>query len=142
MEAFFSGDDHTARPDVSVWLTRRPLGGPSGYAPVSGACDPARATSLIREEGLSSSFIVAHELGHIFGLSHDGDASAGNECAVEAAEGSVMAPMVGATFSSFHWSRCSSKEYHEQEASWRCMRNYPTGEPFFIGSNIEHTGYR
>lgn len=61
------------RHDVSVWLTRRDIGGPSGYAPVSGACDPARSCSLIREEGLSSAFIVAHELGHILGLTHDGD---------------------------------------------------------------------
>ena len=59
--------------DVSVWLTRRHIGGPSGYAPVSGACDPARSCALIREEGLSSAFIIAHELGHILGMTHDGD---------------------------------------------------------------------
>ena len=37
-------------------------------------------------------------VGHILGLSHDGDKGAGNQCMDEASHGSVMAPMVGATF--------------------------------------------
>ena len=43
------------------------IGGPSGYAPVAGVCDPGRSCSLNRDEGLSSAFIIAHELGHILG---------------------------------------------------------------------------
>ena len=50
--------------------------------------------------------------GHILGLSHDGDLGAGNSCRKESGEGSVMAPMVAATFSYFHWSSCSAGEYH------------------------------
>ena len=98
--------------DVAVWLTRLNIGGPSGYAPVSGVCDEDRSCSLNRDEGLSSAFILAHELGHILGLSHDGDLGAGNTCEKESNEGSVMAPMVAATFSYFHWSSCSAGEYH------------------------------
>ncbi len=37
---------------------------------------------------------------------------AGNDCEHESLEGSVMAPMVGAVFSYFHWSPCSAREYH------------------------------
>ncbi|XP_050599241.1 A disintegrin and metalloproteinase with thrombospondin motifs 3-like [Bombus affinis] len=51
--------------DVAVWLTRLDIGGPSGYAPVSGVCDPARSCALNRDEGLTSAFIIAHEVAHM-----------------------------------------------------------------------------
>ena len=51
--------------DIAVWLTRYDLGGPSGYAPVAGVCDPDRSCSLNRDEGLTSAFIIAHEVGHV-----------------------------------------------------------------------------
>lgn len=50
--------------DVAFWLTRSDIGGPSGYAPISGVCDPERSCSLNRDEGLTSAFIIAHEMGH------------------------------------------------------------------------------
>lgn len=56
----------SSRHDVAVWLTRLDIGGPSGYAPVSGACDPARSCALNRDEGLTSAFIIAHEVAHMF----------------------------------------------------------------------------
>lgn len=45
------------------------------------------------------------------GLSHDGDMKAGNTCTDETIEGSVMAPMVSATFHKFSWSNCSREEF-------------------------------
>ena len=36
------------RHDIAIWLTRLNIGGPSGYAPVDGICDPARSCSLNR----------------------------------------------------------------------------------------------
>jgi len=143
VEAYFASS--VTSPDASLWLTRRPLGGPSGYAPVSGACDPARSTSLIREEGLTSAFIAAHELGHVLGLTHDGDSASGNDCSSSSADGAVMAPMVGATFAVFYWSPCSAKEYHLNEANWHCMRNYPEdaddSEPLFVGNAVDISSY-
>lgn len=62
------------------------------------------------------------------GLSHDGDLGAGNTCKKESNEGSVMAPMVAATFSYFHWSSCSAGEYHYKSNEWKCMKNKPKGK--------------
>ena len=44
---------------------------------------------------------MKHFFFEISGLSHDGDKGAGNRCKEEAEYGSVMAPMVGATFRQF-----------------------------------------
>lgn len=52
--------------DVAVWLTRLDIGGPSGYAPIGGACDPKRSCALNRDEGLTSAFIIAHEMAHMY----------------------------------------------------------------------------
>ena len=139
-EALLRELDPTQRHDIAIWLTKQKIGGPSGYAPVAGVCDPARSCSLNRDEGLSSAFIIAHELGHILGMSHDGDQGAGNSCHQEAKEGSVMAPMVGATFNYFHWSSCSANEYHLKSNGWKCMENYPHSSmtnATFIGEVIE-----
>ncbi|KAF7281742.1 hypothetical protein GWI33_004301 [Rhynchophorus ferrugineus] len=113
------------RHDVAVWLTRSDIGGPSGYAPVGGVCDPKRSCSLNRDEGLTSAFIIAHEVAHILGLSHDGDMKSGNNCDEDALDGSVMAPMVAATFSKFSWSACSKKEFQEKVSNWGCLNNPP-----------------
>lgn len=50
------------------------------------------------------------------GLSHDGDKKSKNRCSKEAQEGTVMAPIVAATFNRFSWSTCSRKEFHKNIA--------------------------
>ncbi|XP_031850064.1 A disintegrin and metalloproteinase with thrombospondin motifs 3 isoform X2 [Nomia melanderi] len=111
--------------DVAIWLTRLDIGGPSGYAPVSGVCNSARSCALNRDEGLTSAFIIAHEVAHILGLTHDGDETTGNSCKEEGSRGSVMAPMVAATFHHFYWSSCSKKEFHRRVRRWSCLLNKP-----------------
>lgn len=60
--SFAPGETHH---DVAVWLTRSDIGGPSGYAPVGGVCDFKRSCALNRDEGLTSAFIIAHEMAHM-----------------------------------------------------------------------------
>lgn len=57
--------DGAPRHDLALWLTRSDIGGPSGYAPVAGVCDPERSCALTRDEGLTSAFIIAHETAHV-----------------------------------------------------------------------------
>ncbi|KAF5281477.1 hypothetical protein FQA39_LY17770 [Lamprigera yunnana] len=114
------------RHDIGIWLTRSDIGGPSGYAPVGGVCDPQRSCALNRDEGLTSAFIIAHEMAHILGLSHDGDKKSGNDCGYAASEGSVMAPMVSATFHKFIWSECSKQEFIAKASQWHCIQNPPS----------------
>ncbi|XP_076296368.1 A disintegrin and metalloproteinase with thrombospondin motifs 3 [Lasioglossum baleicum] len=126
--------------DVAIWLTRLDIGGPSGYAPVSGACNPARSCALNRDEGLTSAFIIAHEMAHILGLSHDGDEATGNACREEGLRGSVMAPMVAATFHHFYWSACSKKEFHRRVRRWSCLLNKPEyGSSTSLKASIRET---
>lgn len=60
----FSYPDSTGW-DATVWLTRAPLGGPSGFAPVGGVCTRTRSAAIDRDEGLTSAFVIAHELAHL-----------------------------------------------------------------------------
>ncbi|KAK4883298.1 hypothetical protein RN001_006617 [Aquatica leii] len=125
--------------DVAIWLTRADIGGPSGYAPVGGVCDSKRSCALNRDEGLSSAFIVAHEMGHLLGFSHDGDRKSNNYCDDAPLDGSVMAPMVSATFHKFLWSECSKEEYKLKESQWQCIDNSPPGIGRILDATIHAT---
>lgn len=82
----------------------------SGYAPVGTICRE-EAYTINREEGFSSAFVIAHEVGHVLGMRHDG---ADNECRDDPKLGSIMAPIVQAKTHMFQWSRCSNVELRNQ----------------------------
>ncbi|XP_059892190.1 A disintegrin and metalloproteinase with thrombospondin motifs 14 isoform X2 [Gadus macrocephalus] len=113
--------DHEEHHDHAIFLTRQDFG-PAGYAPVTGMCHPLRSCTLNHEDGFSSSFVVAHETGHVLGMEHDGQ---GNRCADETSMGSIMAPLVQAAFHRYHWSRCSKQELNRYIHSYDCLLDDP-----------------
>ncbi|XP_067139893.1 A disintegrin and metalloproteinase with thrombospondin motifs 3-like [Centruroides vittatus] len=108
--------------DLGVFLTKFSLGGPSGYAPINGLCSKRRSCTLNRDEGLSSALIIAHEIGHVLGLQHDGE---GNDCEAETYEGSIMSPIVRATFQRYHWSSCSREKLNTHIGNFKCLKDKP-----------------
>ncbi|XP_072939392.1 A disintegrin and metalloproteinase with thrombospondin motifs 1-like [Epargyreus clarus] len=123
--------------DATVWLTRAQLGGPSGFASVGGVCTRTRSASIDRDEGLTSAFVIAHELAHLMGLTHDGEA----QCQTSAQKGSVMAPTVLATLHNFAWSSCSKEQFHEKSKKWWCLHERSRDEGVVLGGAKELSSY-
>ena len=36
-----------------------------GYAPITGLCVPMRNCALVKDDGFTSAFVAAHEIGHM-----------------------------------------------------------------------------
>ncbi|KAG6455430.1 hypothetical protein O3G_MSEX009198 [Manduca sexta] len=123
--------------DATVWLTRAQLGGPSGFAPVGGVCSKTRSAAIDRDEGLTSAFVIAHELAHLLGLTHDGE----DQCQTAALRGSVMAPTVLATLHNFAWSSCSKEQFHEKAKKWWCLHERSRDEGVVLGGAKEISHY-
>ncbi|XP_030832884.1 A disintegrin and metalloproteinase with thrombospondin motifs 7-like, partial [Strongylocentrotus purpuratus] len=72
------GDEQHNHHDNAILLTRKDLCRGSdicftlGLAHVSGMCNRKRSCSINEDNGLAVGFTVAHEMGHNFGMQHDG----------------------------------------------------------------------
>ena len=87
-----------------------------------------RSCSIQREEGYASAFVIAHEMGHVLGLTHDGDTQQSNECIDDPNIGSIMAPLVRSSFNKYRWSHCSNRELKNQLPHFECLRKPTKGE--------------
>lgn len=38
----------------------------TGYAPITGMCNPGRSCAIVKDEGFTSAFIIAHEVAHVW----------------------------------------------------------------------------
>ncbi|KAJ8381094.1 hypothetical protein SKAU_G00018720 [Synaphobranchus kaupii] len=78
-----------------------------GLSHLSGMCQPHRSCNINEDSGLPVAFTVAHELGHSFGIHHDGQ---GNDCELDGKHPFIMSRQLKYDTSPLTWSPCS-KEY-------------------------------
>ncbi|KAM8894980.1 A disintegrin and metalloproteinase with thrombospondin motifs 7 isoform 2-T2 [Spinachia spinachia] len=105
------GEEHPLHHDVAVLLTRKDICAAEnapcatlGLSHVAGMCQSHRSCSISEDTGLPLAFTVAHELGHNFGIQHDGN---GNDCEPIGKRPFVMSSQLLYGTSLPRWSRCS-----------------------------------
>ncbi|XP_043533060.1 A disintegrin and metalloproteinase with thrombospondin motifs 7-like isoform X1 [Chiloscyllium plagiosum] len=128
------GDNHPIHHDVALLLTRKDIcAGMNrpcetlGLSHVSGMCQPHRSCSISEDSGLPLAFTIAHELGHNFGIQHDGT---GNDCEPIGKRPFIMSPQLLYDTSPLTWSRCS-REYITRflDRGWGlCLDDVPSKE--------------
>uniref|UniRef100_A0A7N8WV50 ADAM metallopeptidase with thrombospondin type 1 motif, 12 n=1 Tax=Mastacembelus armatus TaxID=205130 RepID=A0A7N8WV50_9TELE len=107
-------DTHPAHHDLAVLVTRKDIcAGMNqpcetlGLSHLSGLCQPHRSCNINEDSGLPVAFTIAHEMGHSFGIHHDGQ---GNDCELEGRQPFIMSRQLIYDRSPLTWSSCS-KEY-------------------------------
>ncbi|NXH03624.1 ATS7 metalloproteinase, partial [Loxia leucoptera] len=128
------GDSHPLHHDVAVLLTRKDICAAMnrpcetlGLSHVAGMCQPHRSCNINEDTGLPLAFTVAHELGHSFGIQHDGSS---NDCEPVGKRPFIMSPQLLYDTSPLTWSRCS-REYITRflDRGWGlCLDDAPARE--------------
>uniref|UniRef100_A0AAY4EBT9 A disintegrin and metalloproteinase with thrombospondin motifs 20 n=1 Tax=Denticeps clupeoides TaxID=299321 RepID=A0AAY4EBT9_9TELE len=129
-------DNHPSHHDTALLITRLChyeklcVGDLAGLAELGTMCDPYRSCSISEENGLSASFTIAHELGHVFNMPHD-DFPKCREAGIKH-QYHVMAPILNYDTSPWTWSKCSRKYITEflDTGYGECLLDEPTGRAY------------
>ncbi|XP_061558933.1 A disintegrin and metalloproteinase with thrombospondin motifs 7 [Phycodurus eques] len=132
-------DDHPLHHDVAVLLTRKDICASInmpcetlGLSHVVGMCQSHRSCSISEDTGLPLAFTVTHELGHNFGIQHDGN---GNDCEPIGKKPFIMSPQLLYGTLLPRWSRCSRQyitRFLDRGWGW-CLDDAPAKDTILQG---------
>nr|XP_058944082.1 A disintegrin and metalloproteinase with thrombospondin motifs 9-like isoform X2 [Pocillopora verrucosa] len=126
-----SEESQSHRHDTAILLTRRDIcRSPGkcdtlGLAELGTMCQSSRSCSLAEDNGLSTAYTIAHELGHVFSLPHDGD---NNLCTRSRGDQHLMAPSLSFDSKPWSWSSCSREKITRflELGYGSCLENKPS----------------
>ncbi|XP_072571069.1 A disintegrin and metalloproteinase with thrombospondin motifs 9 isoform X2 [Paramormyrops kingsleyae] len=140
-------DNHYSHHDTAILITRQDICRARdkcdtlGLAELGTVCDPYRSCSLSEDNGLSTAFTIAHELGHVFNMPHDDS----NKCKEEHVKSQqhVMAPMLNYDTNHWTWSKCSRKYITDflDTGYGECLLDEPISRPYVLPQQLAGQTY-
>ncbi|XP_056591435.1 A disintegrin and metalloproteinase with thrombospondin motifs 9 isoform X1 [Triplophysa dalaica] len=135
-------DNHHSHHDTAILITRQDICRARdkcdtlGLAELGTVCDPYRSCSINEDNGLSTAFTVAHELGHVFNMPHDDS----NKCKEDGVKNQqhVMAPTLNYYTNPWMWSKCSRKYITEflDTGYGECLLDEPVSRPYALSQQL------
>nr|XP_006004481.1 PREDICTED: A disintegrin and metalloproteinase with thrombospondin motifs 9 [Latimeria chalumnae] len=135
-------DSHHSHHDTAVLITRQDICRAHdkcdtlGLAELGTVCDPFRSCSISEDNGLSTAFTIAHELGHVFNMPHDDS----NKCREEGGKNQqhVMAPTLNYYTNPWMWSKCSRKYITEflDTGYGECLLDEPVSRSYILPQQL------
>ncbi|EOB04433.1 A disintegrin and metalloproteinase with thrombospondin motifs 9, partial [Anas platyrhynchos] len=107
-----------------------------GLAELGTVCDPYRSCSISEDNGLSTAFTIAHELGHVFNMPHDDN----HKCKEDGGKNQqhVMAPTLNFYTNPWMWSKCSRKYITEflDTGYGECLLDEPSSRTYALPQQL------